>query len=285
MSSYTPSLKLILPASGEFNGTWGTLAVNDQITSLVDTAIAGYVDVPFTSPTVDQTLTDGNGSAANESRTMYINMTSAISAARNVIVPTASKLYYVKNSTTGGFAITVKTTAGAGISVPNGKAMVLLCNGTDVVDAVTAFSALALTTALPVTSGGTGVTTSTGTGNVVLSTSPALSNPTITAYLETAPALASSGASTSIVLSGGTVLSYTLTDNCTFTMPATTNGTSFIVKLIQDATGGRTAVFTGVKWPSGIAPTITTTASTGTDLLSFVCINSIWYGNATQAFA
>jgi hypothetical protein len=68
-------------------------------------------------------------------------------------------------------------------------------------------------------------------------------------------------------------------------MPATTSGTSFIVKLIQDGTGGRTAVFTGVKYPGGTAPTITTTATTGTDIISFVCINSIWYGNAAQAFA
>ena len=128
--------------------------------------------------------------------------------------------------------------------------------------------------------------TTTGTGTVLaLATTPTLTNPTITAYLETAPAIANSGASTSIVLSGGTVLSYTLTANCTFAMPATTNGTSFIVRLIQDATGGRTATFTGVKWPGGTVPTITTTASTGVDIISFVCIASVWYGNAAQAFA
>ena len=169
-------------------------------------------------------------------------------------------------------------------------------------------SSLSLTSALPVASGGTNATTAsitsfnnitgytasgaTGTTstNLVFSTTPAittpvLTNPTITAYLETAPAIANSGTATSILLSGGTVLSYTLNGNCTFTMPATTNGTSFIVRLIQDATGGRTATFTGVKWPGGTVPTITTTASTGVDIISFVCIASVWYGNAAQAFA
>ena len=140
----------------------------------------------------------------------------------------------------------------------------------------------------------TGYTASGATGttstNLVFSTTPTittpvLTNPTVTAYLETAPAIANSGTATSILLSGGTVLSYTLNGNCTFTMPATTNGTSFIVRLIQDATGGRTATFTGVKWPGGTVPTITTTASTGVDIISFVCIASIWYGNAAQAFA
>ena len=140
----------------------------------------------------------------------------------------------------------------------------------------------------------TGYTSSGATGttstNLVFSTTPTittpvLTNPTITAYLETAPAIVNSSTTQTIALASGTVLSYTLTGNCTFTMPATTNGTSFIVRLIQDATGSRTATFTGVKWPGGTVPTITTTASTGVDIISFVCIASVWYGNAAQAFA
>ena len=116
-------------------------------------------------------------------------------------------------------------------------------------------------------------------------TNKTLTNPTITAYLETAPAIANSSTAVTLSLSSGTVLSYTLTGNCTFTMPTATSGTSFILKLIQDGTGSRTATFTGVKWPGGTAPTITTTASTGLDILSFVCINSVWYGTYAQAFA
>jgi len=132
---------------------------------------------------------------------------------------------------------------------------------------------------------GTSYTTS-GSGTVVaLATSPTLTTPVITGYTETAPALTNSSTAVSLSLSSGTVLSYTLTGNCTFTMPTATSGTSFILKLIQDGTGSRTATFTGVKWPGGVAPTITTTASTGLDILSFVCINSVWYGTYAQAFA
>jgi hypothetical protein len=116
-------------------------------------------------------------------------------------------------------------------------------------------------------------------------TTPVLTNPTITAYLETAPAIVNSSTTQTISLASGTVLSYTLTGNCTFTMPTATSGTSFIVRLIQDATGSRTATFTSVKWPGGTVPTITTTASTGVDILSFVCIASVWYGTFAQAFA
>jgi len=125
----------------------------------------------------------------------------------------------------------------------------------------------------------------TGSGAVVLQTTPSITTPVITGYTETAPAIANSSTAVTLSLSSGTVLSYTLTGNCTFTMPTATSGTSFILKLIQDGTGSRTATFTGVKWPSGTAPTITTTASTGLDILSFVCINSVWYGTFAQAFA
>ena len=142
-----------------------------------------------------------------------------------------------------------------------------------------------VTEVLAVANGGTGVTTSTGTGSNVLGTTPTLTTPVITGYTETAPSIANSSTAVTLSLSSGTVLSYTLTGNCTFTMPTATSGTSFIVKLIQDGTGSRTATFTGVKWPGGTAPTITTTATTGLDILSFVCINSVWYGTFAQAFA
>jgi hypothetical protein len=145
------------------------------------------------------------------------------------------------------------------------------------------------TSGQPLLSGGSSAAptwgTVTGTGAFVLTSAPAISNPTITAYLETAPTLTNSSTAVTLSLSSGTVLSYTLTGNCTFTMPTATSGTSFILKLIQDGTGSRTATFTGVKWPGGTAPTITTTASTGLDILSFVCINSVWYGTYAQAFA
>ena len=186
-------------------------------------------------------------------------------ATTNVSTFSAGTTGFTPSSATSG-AVTLAGT----LAVANG--------GTNATTAsITSFNNITGYTA----SGATG-TTST---NLVFSTSPTLSNPTITAYLETAPAIANSSTAVTLALASGTVLSYTLTGNCTFTMPATTNGTSFIVRLIQDATGSRTATFTSVKWPGGTAPTITTTASTGVDIISFVCIASVWYGNAAQAFA
>jgi hypothetical protein len=148
---------------------------------------------------------------------------------------------------------------------------------------------------LRITAGGLGSFASTlnatGTGKTVLDTSPTIATPvltnsTITGYTESVVAVGTVGASSTLSLASGTVQTATLTAStpCTFTMPTATAGTSFILRLTQAATGMTTATFTGVKWPAGTAPTITATAS-AVDIISFVCVNSTWYGTAAQAFA
>lgn len=136
---------------------------------------------------------------------------------------------------------------------------------------------------LAVARGGTGVTSSTGTVNVVLSTSPTITTPTVTGYTETVVAIGTVGASHTFVISTGTIQTATLTAStpCTFTMPTATAGTSFILRLTQAATGMTTATFTGVKFAGGTAPTITATAS-AVDIISFIAVGSTWYGSAIQ---
>lgn len=167
-SSYTSSLRLTLPVTGENSSTWGDL-VNTGITNLVDASVAGYAAVTMTD--ADYTLTTANGTA-DEARKMLLNITGTLTTTRNVICPTVSKLYFIKNATTGGFAITLKTSAGTGISVPNGKSSVLMCDGTNVVEAVSFITAYANV-----------VTNVTATSPVVSSggTTPVISMPAATA--------------------------------------------------------------------------------------------------------
>ena len=130
-SSYTPSLRLVLPVQGELTGSWGT-TVNNGLTSLVDAAIAGTATVSMTD--ANYTLTAINESA-DQARQMFIRLTGTLSATRNVICPAVSKLYFVSNETTGGQSIVFKTSSGTGITVPNGKSIALYCNGTNVLNA------------------------------------------------------------------------------------------------------------------------------------------------------
>lgn len=71
----------------------------------------------------------------------------------------------------------------------------------------------------------------------------------------------------------------TLDANCTLTFPTPAAGKSFTVVLIQDATGSRTVTWpVSVKWASGTAPTLTTTAAKR-DVFSFLCADGTnWLG-------
>lgn len=132
-ASYTTSLKLTLPADGDLG--WGA-TVNTGVTTLVDASVAGTATVVH-DDAIDYTLTSVNGTA-DEARKMFLNITGTLTANRNVVCPAVSKLYFITNSTVGGFSVTLKTTAGTGILVPNGRSVVLYCNATDVVNAVSA---------------------------------------------------------------------------------------------------------------------------------------------------
>ena len=129
-TAYTPILQLALPVTGELNGTWGDV-VNNNITSMVEQAIAGLATIN-TWTTASHTLTTADGTT-DEARCAILQCSGAPGAAATVICPAFSKVYIIKNSVTGGYAVTLKTSAGTGISVPNGGTALLYCDGTNVV--------------------------------------------------------------------------------------------------------------------------------------------------------
>ena len=130
------------------------------------------------------------------------------------------------------------------------------------------------------------LTDETGSGSAVFATSPTVNNPTITNYVESVVAIGTVTSSNTIALTNGTVQTATLTAStaCTFTMPTATAGKSFILLLKQAAsTGNGTATFTGVKWGTAGAPTITAAAGK-MDILTFVADGTNWYGSIAQGY-
>ena len=114
-------------------------------------------------------------------------------------------------------------------------------------------------------------------------TTPVLTNPTVTNYVESVVAIGNTGTSQTIALTNGTVQTATLTGNCTFTMPTATAGKSFVLLLRQDGTGSRTATFTGVKFNVGGTPTMTAAANK-MDIFTFIADGTNWYGSYSQGY-
>jgi len=178
MSSYS-NLKFEIIDVGGSDGAWGGIT-NTNIGTAIEQAIVGMATLAtgdFTSNVA--TLSTSNTPAAQNFRAFCLNITATLSAAGTVNVPAIQKPYLVLNNSVGGYAVTVKVSGLTGVSVPNGKGCLVYNNGTDVGAAITHLTSLTLASALPVLSGGTGTTTSTGSGNVVLSTSPTLVTPVL----------------------------------------------------------------------------------------------------------
>jgi hypothetical protein len=134
--NYTTNLALAQPVTGTESGTWGD-DVNNGITAYLDIAIAGGLAVTVTTADVTLTNTQGSSSGTNisSSTAQYaiLNVSGAMTGARNLIVPSSSKWYVINNSTTGGYALTVKGSATTGVSLVNGERALIAWNGSDYV--------------------------------------------------------------------------------------------------------------------------------------------------------
>jgi hypothetical protein len=122
-----------LMATGENSGSWGSVT-NTNLGTALEQAVVGYGNPSYASDAnLTLTLTDTN--ALQAARALVLNVTSAVSltATRELVVPTIQKQYIVQNNTTGAQSITVKTSAGTGITVPNGRKAHLYVDGTNVI--------------------------------------------------------------------------------------------------------------------------------------------------------
>jgi len=167
VTNFTSLLGLALPTTGDLTGTWG-VTVNDSITTLLDSAVAGTTTL---STDIDVTLSTTNG-ASNQARQAIILCTGARTAQRTITAPAQSKAYIIINSTTGGFGVKIVGSGPTtGVVIPAATRALVAWNGSDFVKIVS--NPISLTTdvtgVLPPPNGGTGLSSPGTNGNVLTS--------------------------------------------------------------------------------------------------------------------
>lgn len=159
-STYTPSLKIELIATGEQVNDWG-VTTNSNLENGLEQAIVGRGVVEYTSDANKTiTLTDSNSSQDARNLFLYVDTDAftTLTATRDLIVPTIEKTYVVHNDTAGSQSIRVKTSGGTGITIPNGKKALLYVDGTNVIEQLNYLTSMEIGTPLPIASGGTNAT-------------------------------------------------------------------------------------------------------------------------------
>ena len=154
----TPLLGLALPTTGSLTGTWGD-TVNNSITSLLDSAVAGTTTL---STDADVTLTTTQ-EASNQAREAIILWNATGTVTRYITAPAQSKFYVVINASSTQSIVLRGVGPTTGITIVAGEKCVAAWNGSDFVKAASSTAATGTVTSVGFTGGIVSVATPTST--------------------------------------------------------------------------------------------------------------------------
>ena len=301
MATFTSRIRLEKQANGENSGTWGTV-LNQNVIDLVDEAIAGYTIVSCSATAVE--LTANNGSS-DQARSAVLELQGTLTSSVDITIPSVSKIYYVKNNTSGSYPITLKTAATtAKTTVAQGGTAPFICDAVNVIAGQDAVG-LGLGTAatlnfgtadanlIPVSSADaryvpistsstissnktfsktvTFTSTTTHSGTAVFNAQiSATSSATFSGAVGTPIVSLSAATSVALDLSSGNDFGITLANATTLVNPTNAKiGQTGTIAVKQDGTGSRTLSYgDAYNFASGTAPTLSTAAA-ATDILIY----------------
>ncbi len=282
-STYTTNIRLTKQGDGDNANTWGEILNN--VLSLVDQAVGSYTTITV-GATSSVALTENQGSA-DQSRSAVLEIAGTVGGAHTsifVYLPAgAAKTYAIKNAvsanTTASDAVVLRVAGQThGVTVPTGGVGYFFTNGTSVntlnasgFSAITTTQAdaryVAITGTQTITGAKTFTSTVTITGAAAFTSAVNVSGPVNvnTVTLTDAASIVPS-------FDAGNTFVVTLGGNRTLAAPTSANiGQSGSIRVIQDATGGRTLSYNSAyQFVSGSAPVMDTSAG-AQSILVFSC--------------
>ena len=256
MTGNTTLLGLALPVEGDLDGTWGDV-VNQSITSLVDSAVAGT-----TTLTVDDDVTlSDTVLESNQARQAIIRWAPATgTTTRNITAPPRSKAYIVINATGGTQSIVLRGDTSpsptTGITIVAGEKCLAAWNGSDFVKVAS-------------------ITTFTGTGAAVLANSPTLTNMVFDGDYTEEVFTITDGASVDLDPSNGTVQLWTLGANRSPTATGFASGQSMTLMVDDGASYAITWPSVTWKTDSGSPPVLN---ASGYTVIQLWKVSTVLYG-------
>lgn len=289
MTDYSGRLRLALQALDENEDTWGTV-LNSGVFQLLDDSIAGMTDVALAAGNVTLTANDG---ANDTSRYMILNCSGTLTANRSVIVPegtdgggaaavvSRSKLYLVANNTSGSFTLTVTTASGSGVVIPQGTAVWVYCDGTDVLPthSLTAASATTADSA-------TDATTLDGTAESAFA--KLAGTDAFTKAQKTTRVTLTPGGTVAVNASLSNAFELTCAQNFQLSNPTSPTDGQTIRIVVKQGSGGPHTITFGSAWSfaGGSAPQLTQTAG-AVDYIGaeYYAGDSIWLTSMLKGFS
>jgi hypothetical protein len=242
VTNFSPLLGLALPTTGDLSGTWGT-TVNDSITSLIDSSVAGTTTL---NTDANVTLSTTNG-AANQARNAVLLCTGARTTLKTITAPAQSKAYIVINATTGGYSVQV-VGAGptTGVTILNNEKALIAWNGSDFVKVASSSINLGdVVGVLAPVNGGTGTSAVPTNGQIPIGNGTNYTAATLTAGSGVTITNSSGGISIAATGSGGTVTSVTASSPVLSSGGSTPN-----ISFLAAGTNGNVLTSNGSTWTS-----------------------------------
>lgn len=174
-----------------------------------------------------------------EAANEILELTGVLTGSINLILPTIKRDWIIFNNTTGAFNLTVKTAAGTGRIIPQGSKDIIYGDGANIVSVLV---------------------------------SPIVVNPGNTDQVLV------DGATINWDMNLGGIATVTLAGNRAVAAPTNLRKGTYVLHVIQDATGTRTLTWNAVfKWPSATPPVLSTGVNKR-DILTFISDGTNLYG-------